>query len=182
MGWRRMFRASDSALSRFWTKTSAKLWHFWLCCAPRLISSSLEPYLGFQELWLKQRRLWTVYGNTHPLRRLYGGIQQHPTLDTNNTNIHYNDYEMANRGWNFFHWLVSKVFHLSFKFEMLISTEFLYSITRFQYIAELNCPGFYSPLWQLNRPGPRLQTHCRLSCRSTDVARPSWHRSWHRHR
>ena len=81
-GWRCMFLASGrgSALSRFWTKTSAKLWHFWLCCAPRLISSSLEPYLGFQELWLKQRRLWTVYGNTHPLRRLYGGIQQHPTF------------------------------------------------------------------------------------------------------
>ena len=70
-------QAVGSALSRFWTKTSAKLWHFWLCCAPRLISSSLEAYLGFQELWLRQRRLWSVYGNTHPLRRLYGGIQHH---------------------------------------------------------------------------------------------------------
>ena len=172
-------QAVGSALSRFWTKTSAKLWHFWLCCAPRLISSSLEAYLGFQELWLRQRRLWTVYGNTHPLRRLYGGIQHHPTFrHTNNTNMHYNDYEMTNIGWNFFRWLVSKVFHLSFKFEILIYTGFLYSIT------ELKCPGLYSPLWKLTRRGPRLQTHCRLSCRSTDVATPSWswHWSWHCHR
>ena len=36
-----------------------------------------QAYLGFQELWLRQRRLWTEYGNTHPLRRLYGGIQHH---------------------------------------------------------------------------------------------------------